>query len=166
MFILIKKFVFEFNIVTVNMNSNKPPLSKKKEEKETVSEKTFNKRSCSNDFDITLDTDDNLVKVTYKICTQYLQQIRVQARARDLHESGMHEFAKSGGLHDWAKKKFSFHQSPETSETANLSAQHKSPFSQSGQNGQASTIVRIFYGPTTKEYYRRLIVKASTHCPK
>ena len=42
------------------MNSYNPPLSKKKE-KETVSEKTFNKRSCNNDFDITVDTDDNLI---------------------------------------------------------------------------------------------------------
>ena len=159
------------------MNSSNPPPSKKKK-KETVSKKTFNKWSCSDDFDIEVDSDDNVVKVTCKICTQYLQQIRVEARARDLrgsvvdsllryadgvnlaHKGNIEKHTKSGGLHDWAKKKFSFYQSPETSGTANVSAQQKSPSSQSGQNGQASTIVSTFYGPTTKENYRRLIVTA------
>ena len=58
------------------------------------------------------------------------------------------------------QKKLSFHQSPESSRTATVSAQHKSYSSQSGQNGQASTIVSTFYGPPTKENYGRLIVTA------
>ena len=104
---------------------------------------------------------------------QYLQKIWVEARARDLHQSvvdsllryadgvtlahkgNIEKHIKSGGLYDWAKKKFSFHQSPEVSRTANLNAQHKGSSSQSGQNGQVSAI-----GPTTKENYYRLIVTA------
>ena len=99
--------------------------------------------------------------------TQYLQQIGVEARARDLHGSvvdsllryadgvnsaqreNIEKHAKSGGLHDWAKKKFSFYQSPETSGTAKVSAQQISFSSLSEQNGQASAIVSTFYGPTT-----------------
>ena len=101
------------------------------------------------------------MKVTCKICTKYLQKIRVEARARDLrgsvvdslltyadgvnsaHKGKIKNNTKSGRLHDWAKKKFSFHQSPGTSGTANVSAQYKSSSSQSGQNGQASTIARF-----------------------
>ena len=81
------------------------------------------------------------MKVTCKICTQYLQEIQVEARARDLrgsvvdsllryadginstHKGNIEKHTKSGGLHDWAKNKFSFHQSPETIGTANVSAQ-------------------------------------------
>ena len=114
------------------------------------------------------------MKVTCKICTQYLQQILVEARVRDLrgsvvdsllrygdgvtlaHKGNIKKHTKSGGVHDWAKKKLSFYQSPEASGTANISAQHKG----SGQNGQASTIVSLFYGPTTKENDRRWIVTA------
>ena len=58
-------------------------------------------------------------------------------------KGNIEKYAKSGGLHDWQKKKFSFHQSPETSGTANVSAQQKSSSSQSGQNGHASTIARF-----------------------
>ena len=176
LFISIIKFVFEFNIFTANMNSSNPPPSKKKN-KETVSQKTFNKWSCNNYFDIEVDSD-NVVKVTCKICTLYLQQIGVEARARDLHglvvdsllryadgvnlahKGNIEKHTKSSELHDWAKKKFSFHQSPETSGTAKVSAQQKSSSSQSGQNGQDSTVVSTFYGSTTKENYHRLIVTA------
>ena len=42
---------------------------------------TFNKRSCSDGFNIEVETD-NVVKVTCKICTQYLQQIRVEDSKR------------------------------------------------------------------------------------
>ena len=174
-FISIIKFVFKFTIFTVNMNSSNPPPSKKKK-KETLSKKTFNKWCCGNDFDNEVDSDDNVVKVTYQICTQYLQQIRVEARATDLrglvvdsllrhtdgvnlaHKGNIEKHTKSGELHDWAKKKFSFHQSPKASRTANVIAQQKSSSSQSGQNGQASTIVSMFYGPTNEENYCRLIV--------
>ena len=81
------------------------------------------------------------MKVTCKICTQYLEEIPVEARARDFcgsvvdsflryadginstHKGNIEKHTKSGGLHDWAKNKFSFHQSPETIGTANVSAQ-------------------------------------------
>ena len=63
------------------------------------------------------------MKVTCKICTLYLQQIGVEARARDLHglvvdsllryadgvnlahKGNIEKHTKSSGLHDWAKKK-------------------------------------------------------------
>ena len=63
------------------------------------------------------------------MCTQYLQQIWIEARVRDsrgsvadsllryaddvnsAHEGNIEKQTKSGGPHDWAKKKFSFHQS-------------------------------------------------------
>ena len=82
------------------------------------------------------------MKVTCKICTQYLQQIRVEARAGDFcglvvdsllrfadginsaYKGTIKKYAKSGGIYDWAKEKFSFYQSPENSETANLSAKN------------------------------------------
>ena len=57
------------------MNRGNAAPSKKKK-KETILKRTFNKWGCSNDFDIEVDSDDNVVKVTCKICTQDLQQIR------------------------------------------------------------------------------------------
>ena len=98
------------------------------------------------------------MKVTCKICTQYLHQIRVEAKARDLHgpvvdsllryvngvtsahKGNIEKQTKSRGLHGWTKKNFSFHQSREASGTANVNGQHKGSSSQSGKNGQVSTI--------------------------
>ena len=53
------------------------------------------------------------------------------------HKGNTENHTKSGRLHDWAKKKLFFHQSVKTSGTANVSAQHKSSSSQSGQNGRS-----------------------------
>ena len=61
------------------------------------------------------------MKVKCKICTQYLQQIQVEARARDLrglmvdgvnsrHKGNIERHAISSGLHDQAKRKCSFYQ--------------------------------------------------------
>ena len=70
-------------------------------------------------------------------------QIRVEDRARDLrgsvadvmlryadgvtsaHKGNIEKQTKSDGLHDWAKKKFSFHQSPEANAKAPLLNQDK-----------------------------------------
>ena len=41
------------------------------------------------------------------------------------HKGNIEKHTKSGGLHDWAKNKFLFHQSPKTSRTANVSVQEK-----------------------------------------
>lgn len=154
-----------------------PPASKKKK-KETVSKKTFKKWSCSDDFDIELDDDDNVIKVTCKICVQYLQQIRVEARARDLrgsvldsllkyadgvksaHKGNIEKHTKSGGLHDWAKKKFYLDKTPQANGASNFSTQNNNSSSaQCSKDGQTS-LVNTFYGPTTKGNYRRLIVTA------
>ena len=58
------------------------------------------------------------------------------------------------------KKEIFFSSVTQNHVTANVSAQYKTSASQSGQNGQASTIVSTFYGLTTKEHYCRLIVIA------
>ena len=57
------------------MNSNPPPSKKKKKEKYIL--KKLDLWSFSDDFNTEIDTDDNVVKVTCKTCTQYLQQIWV-----------------------------------------------------------------------------------------
>ena len=64
---------------------------------------------------------------------------------------------KSGRLHDWAKS-ILFSSITQSCRTANLSAQHKSFFVQCRQNQQASAIVTMFYGTTTKLNECRLVV--------
>ena len=43
-----------------------PPSKKKRNE---LYQKNFNEKSCSNDFNVKVDTDDNVMKVTFKIAT-------------------------------------------------------------------------------------------------
>ena len=60
-------------------------LKKKKEKKEIVRKRTFITWSCSQYFDIEVDSYDNATIVTCKICTLYLPQFRVESRGRELH---------------------------------------------------------------------------------
>ena len=73
------------------------------------------------------------------------------------HKGNIDKHTKSGGLHDWAKKKFSLNKPTEASETSNVN--NNSSSSHYAKNEQPS-IINSFYGPTTKGNYRRLIVTA------
>ena len=97
-------------------------MSKKKD---TVSKKTFMKWDGSEDFDIEIDENQDVLEVRCKICTTYLHDIRREARSRDIkgsvlksllnyvdgvrgaHKGNFMRHIKTGGLHEWAKHTFS-----------------------------------------------------------
>ena len=54
--------------------------AEKRRKKETVSRKTFLKWSCHDDFEFVIDDEDNITKLIRKVCSNYLQQIRVETR--------------------------------------------------------------------------------------
>ena len=56
-------------------------MSKKKD---TVSKKTFMKWDGSEDFDIEIDENQDVLEVRCKICTTYLHDIRREAKSRDI----------------------------------------------------------------------------------
>ena len=58
---------------------------KKKKERKTDRKKAFVKWSCSHYFDIEVGGNDNGTRVSSKICTPYLPQMRVEARGTDFH---------------------------------------------------------------------------------
>ena len=60
-------------------------FQRKKGKKETVRKKTFIKWSCRHYFDIEVDSNDNVTRVTCNICTLYLPQIRAEARGKKFH---------------------------------------------------------------------------------
>ena len=47
-------------------------------EKETVTSKTFLKWRCQEDFKYETDDEDNIIKLTCKVCSTYLPQIQVE----------------------------------------------------------------------------------------
>ena len=63
-----------------------PSCLKEKEKKETVRKKTFIKRSWSHYFNTKVDSDDNVIRVTFKIETLHLSQTLVEARGRKWHD--------------------------------------------------------------------------------
>ena len=92
--------------------------------KKLLPKKTFPKWNSHEDFDYEVDEEDNIIKLTCKVCCTHLQQIRVKARKRNVcrtaldsllkyedgisyaHKGDVDKHVKSGGLHDWAKRKF------------------------------------------------------------
>ena len=58
---------------------------RKKQRKETVRKKTFIKRSCSHDFDVKVDSNNNVTRVNCKICLLNLPELQVEASGREFH---------------------------------------------------------------------------------
>ena len=99
-------------------------LQKKNVKKETVTKKTVLKWNSHEDFDYKVDEENNIIKLTCKVCCTHLQQIRVEARKRNVcgtaldgllkyadgisyaHKGNVDKHVKSGGLHDWVKEEF------------------------------------------------------------
>ena len=139
----------------------------KQKKKETVSKKTFLTWSCHADFDYEVDADNNVIKLTCKICVNNIQQIRVEAKHRGLrgsvldsllkyadgidhaHKGNVYKHVKSGGLHDWAKKKFS-----------NTTAEDIPTAPHETREKNQPTLQAAFFSQTTKSNYTRLFVTA------
>ena len=97
---------------------------RKKRKKETVTKKHFLKWNSYENFDYEVDEEDNIFKLTCKVCCTHLQQIRVETRKRNVcgtaldsllkyadgisyaHKGNVDKYVKSGGLHDQVKQKF------------------------------------------------------------
>ena len=69
-------------------------LLQKKNKKETVTKKTFLKWNSHEDFDYKVDKKDNIIKLMCKVCCTHLQQIRVEARKRNVHGTALDSLFK------------------------------------------------------------------------
>ena len=119
--------------------------------------------------------------VTCKICTVHLQQIRVEARKRNLrgevlnsllkyadginsaHKGNVEKHIRSGGLHDWAKKKFS--KSAEQGPVLGATPTDVTGSSKSSAVLETNqpTIKQSFSSPGVNDNYKRLFVTASLY---
>ena len=93
--------------------------------RESVNRRTFNKWEFKDDFEILkMDDEGNITKLLCKICATHLSDIINEAHRRNLkgivvngivklaagmeciHKGNLCRHIKTGGLHDWAKKKY------------------------------------------------------------
>ena len=152
--------------------------SEPKKKNETVSKKTFLKWEGREDFDYEVDEDDDIVLLKCKICTVYINEIRKEAKARNIrgnvltgllnfvdgvngaHKGNFLRHIKANGLHDWEKKKFTKTSNEVVdAETAGPSGTC-STNQQSREKKQRSLEESTIKNPVVHENYRRLFCTA------
>ena len=68
--------------------------SEKTRKKETVTKKTFLTWNSNDDFDYEVDEEVNIIKFTCKVCCTHLEQIRVEARRRNVRGTALDSLLK------------------------------------------------------------------------
>ncbi|XP_041356519.1 uncharacterized protein LOC121373808 [Gigantopelta aegis] len=136
--------------------------TKLQKKRESVNRRTFNKWDFKDEFIILkMDDQGNITKLLCKICATHLTDIINEAHRRNMkgvvvdgivklasgveciHKGNLCRHIKTGGLHDWAKKKYGME---------NIISPSPSTFSSAGEYATQTSIDTVIYTDTRTEY--------------